>query len=113
MQFTIKLLITLAIIIVSTQLARVRPSLAGLIAVMPLTGLLVMLWVYTDCGGDPVRMTRYVRGAVWGIVPALLFFGACLLGFRWRWSLAGTLGLGFAVWLAAAAVHQILLSRSG
>ncbi len=74
MRFVIKLVISLCIILVCTQIAKKMPSLAGLIAVMPLTGALVLVWVYMDFKGDPVVMTDYVKGALWGIIPSILFF---------------------------------------
>lgn len=65
MQFVIKLIISVIIISTAQYIAQNRPSLAGLIAVMPLTGLLVMLWVwYGSSSGDPTKMTQYTLGAV-------------------------------------------------
>jgi uncharacterized membrane protein (GlpM family) len=109
MQFVIKLLISVAVIVLCAQVARWRPHLGGLISVMPLTGLLAMLWVYSDCGGDAVKMTAYVQGALWGIVPAILFFIAAYLGFRYCLPLCWILGISFGVWIMGAAVHQWVL----
>ena len=41
----IKLLISVGVIVFCTQIGRKLPTLAGLIAVMPLTGLIVLLWL--------------------------------------------------------------------
>ena len=43
MKFVIKLLISVCIISICAAVARKVPSLAGLIAVMPLTGLIVLV----------------------------------------------------------------------
>ncbi len=57
MRFLIKLLISVGIIIFCTQIGRKLPSLAGLIAVMPLTGVIVLLWLYSDNPGNFNLMT--------------------------------------------------------
>ena len=110
-RFVIKLLISLCIIVACSQIARKLPSLAGLIAVMPLTGCLVMIWVYMDSPGDIEKMTAYCRGALWGIVPSILFFLVAYLCFRRHLPLWMVLGAGFAVWLIGALAHQLLLGR--
>jgi len=112
MQFAIKLFVTVIIITAAQYIAKTRPSLAGLIAVMPLTGLVVMLWVWQDNSGDAAKMTRYTLGAVWGIIPTILFFAVAYLGFRARWHLSAILGLSGAVWIIAALIHQRFLHYS-
>lgn len=58
MRFVVKLLISIGIIIFCTQVGRKLPTLAGLIAVMPLTGLVVLVWLYVDNPGNFGLMTR-------------------------------------------------------
>ncbi len=45
MQFTIKLLIAICVIIFCSQIGKRVPTLSGLIATMPLTALIVMVWL--------------------------------------------------------------------
>jgi hypothetical protein len=47
----------------------------------------------------------------WGFIPSILFFVVACLCFRQGMSLWLTLGLSFALWLAGAMVHHLLLSR--
>lgn len=106
MQFWIKLLLTNLIIIACTQIGRKYPTLGGLIATMPLTSLLVLLWLYHD---DPVNyrlLSDYTRGVLWGIIPTILFFTVALICFRRQLPLPLVLGGGFAAWLTGAALHQ-------
>ena len=109
MRFIIKLLVSLFVISVCVQIGRKIPSLAGLIAVMPLTGLLVLVWLYLDNPGNYQIMTEYTRAAMWGIVPTILFFLVAFLCFSRNMSLWIVLCASFAVWLIAAFVHQWLL----
>ena len=108
-RFTIKLFVSVSIIILCTQIGRRFPTLAGLIAVMPLTGLIVLLWLYSDNPDNFGLMIQYTRGALWGIVPSILFFLVAFVCFYKHLPLWIVLCASFAVWLAAAFVHQWLL----
>lgn len=109
MRFVIKLLISVCIISLCAAIGRKLPTLAGLIAVMPLTGLIVLIWLYLDNPGNLKLMTDYTKGAVFGIVPSVLFFLMAFICFHKRLPLWIVLSAGSAVWLAAAFVHQWLL----
>ena len=110
MQFFLKLVITNLIIIFCTLIGRRSPTLGGLIATMPLTSLLVLVWLYADNPGDYRLMTDYTRGVLWGIIPTILFFAVVYMCFRRQFALPLVLSAGFGVWLAGALVHQWLLS---
>ena len=109
MRFLIKLLVSVCIISLCAGVGRKLPTLAGLIAVMPLTGLIVLIWLYLENPGDLKLMTEYAKGAVFGIVPSILFFAVAFVCFHKRLPLWIVLCAGSAVWLAAAFVHQWLL----
>ena len=111
MRFVVKLLISLGIIIFCTQVGRKLPTLAGLIAVMPLTGLVVLVWLYLDNPGNFGLMTDYTKGALWGILPSILFFLVAFVCFRRQLPLWIVLCASFSVWVIAAAVHQWLLGK--
>lgn len=110
MQLFIKVFISLIVILVATAVGKKLPSLAGLIGVMPLTGALVLVWIYLENRGDPAVMQPFTRGAIFGMIPTALFFLTALMCFRHHFSLPATLAAGFAVWLAAALIHQWVLS---
>ena len=107
----IKLSISVAVILLAAQIGRKVPTLAGLVAVMPLTSLLVLLWLYWDHPGDFALLSEYCRGALLGIVPTILFFLTALFCFRRHLPLWAVLSASFAVWLLGAFVHQWLLRR--
>lgn len=109
MQLILKILLSLAVITAATAVSRRTPSLGGLIATMPLTGLLVTAWVYIDSGGDRAAMTGFARGALFGVLPSLGFFLVAWLCFRSGLGLAASLVLGMAAWLLGAALHRVLL----
>jgi uncharacterized membrane protein (GlpM family) len=111
MRLAIKILIALAVIIFAAQICKRQPTLAGLIAVMPLTGLVVLVWLYMDNPGNYSMMAEYAKGAFWGIIPTMLFFLVAFLCFRKALALPVVLLASFVVWVFAAFVHQQLLHK--
>lgn len=73
MRFLLKLLIANLIIVSCVFMGKRHPSLSGLVATMPLTSLVVLLWLWSDSGGDSMLLTRYTVGVLWGILPTILF----------------------------------------
>ena len=109
MHFLIKLLATVGIIILSSQIARKLPTLGGLIATMPLTGVIVMLWLYSDNPGNFPVMQNYTKGAVFGILPSILFFITAFICFNKQLPLSLVLAVSFGVWMMGACIHQWFL----
>ncbi|NLX04112.1 MAG: DUF3147 family protein [Phycisphaerae bacterium] len=112
MQFALKLAISVVVIVAATQIGRRVPSLSGLIATMPLTGAIVLVWLWTDKPGDYGVMSGYAKGAFWGVWPSLLFFAGAYVAFRRGLPLSAVLGVSFGLWLAGAFVHQLFLRAS-
>jgi uncharacterized membrane protein (GlpM family) len=106
MQILIKVALSVGIILVATAIAKRFPSIAGLIGVMPLTGALILGWIYFENNGDPQVMQGFVKGALWGILPSVLFFLVAFFCLRKELSLTTVLVASFAAWLMAAFVHQ-------
>lgn len=85
------------------------PALGGLIATMPLTTLLVMLWVRADQPTNDSIMIRYTTGVLWGIGPTILFFLALRFCLQREFGFLPSLAVGGAAWLAGAFLHQKFL----
>ncbi len=109
MQILLKVTLSIVIILVATAIAKKFPSTAGLIAVMPLTGALVLVWVYLENKGNAEVMQTFAKGALWGILPSILFFLVALLCFKKQVSLPGVLASSFGIWILTAIVHQWIL----
>jgi uncharacterized membrane protein (GlpM family) len=109
MQIIIKIVLSVAIILVATGIGKKLPSLAGLIAVMPLAGALVLVWMHIENEGRPEIMQEFTKGALWGILPSILFYIAAFICFKKQLPLHVVLFSSFGVWLAAAFIHQWIL----
>jgi len=109
MHYLIKILISVSIILAATAIGKRLPSTAALISVMPLTGALVLVWVYLENKGDPAIMQEFTKGALWGILPSILFFLVAFICFKRQLPLHIVLATSFGVWVGAALVHQWML----
>jgi uncharacterized membrane protein (GlpM family) len=109
MQLFIKVALSVVIILAATTIGKKLPTTAGLIGVMPLTGALVLVWMYLASNGDANTMQQFTKGALWGIVPSILFFVVAFLCFKRGLPLSIVLISSFGAWLGAAIVHQWLL----
>ncbi len=107
--FLLKLAAANLIIIACVLLGRRVPSLGGLFATMPLISLIVLAWLATDRPGDGALITGYTRGVLWGLVPTMVFFAAAYMCLRRGMGLPAALGIGCALWLGGALLHQWLL----
>ena len=91
-----------------SEVARRYPGWGGLIASLPLTSLLAMVWLYRD-SSDPERVAELSVGTFWFFLPSIPLFVALPmllrsgLGFWASLALcvAGTLAL-YAIWFWAA-----------
>lgn len=109
MQIFVKTIISLVIILLATAIGKKFPSTAGLIAVMPLTGALVLIWMHLENKDKPEVMQAFTTAALWGILPSILFFVVALYCCKRQFSLPIVLCSSFGAWLAAAFFHQWLL----
>jgi hypothetical protein len=105
----IKAALSGAMVAAVSEVARRYPGWGGLIASLPLTSLLAMLWLYRDSGGDSGRVAELSASTLWFILPSVPLFIALPLLIRngvsfWASMaivVAGTLAL-YAGWFWAA-----------
>ena len=100
----IKAALSGAIVAAVSEIARRYPGWGGLLASLPLTSLLAMIWLWRD-SHDPARVAELTSGTFWFILPSLPMFlvlPALLRSGVAFWlamalSIAGTLAL-YAIW---------------
>ena len=106
--FLVKVTLSALIIAGVSEVARRLPSLGGLIAAMPLTTLLALIWIYGETG-DYHLAASFTKSVLFGIIPTIFFFGTALYLFRKGVSFVLVLCGSFVVFTIAAVIHQILL----
>lgn len=107
--FLLKLFLSNLIIIACVLVGKRFPSLGGLIATMPLTSLIVLLWLTGDNPGDRKLVIGYTEGVLWGIGPTIVFFLALFFCLRKGMELPAALAAGGGFWLGGALLHQWVL----
>lgn len=89
-----------AIVAAVSEIARRYPGWGGLVASLPLTSLLAMLWLWRD-SGDAERIAELSASTLWFVLPSLPLFVALPVLLR--------SGFGFWPSMAAATIGTLLL----
>ena len=96
----VKVLLTALIVVGVSELGK-RSALAGaLLASLPLTSLLALIWLYRDTG-DATQAADLARGIFWLVLPSLAFFIVFPAGVRAGWGFWPAMGAAIVATLAA------------
>jgi len=111
-QSTIKVLITAVLVVAISEVAR-RSSLFGaLIASLPLTSLLAIIWLWQDTG-DAERIAALTQDIFWLVLPSLVFFVALPVLLRAGWTFWSSLTVSAGLTTSAYFVMVRILARFG
>ena len=69
----IKAAISGAIVAAVSEIARRYPGWGGLVASLPLTSLLAMIWLWRD-SGEPERVAELSVSTIWFFIPSIPLF---------------------------------------
>lgn len=111
-QYIVKFMLTAAVVVAVTEIAR-RSTLWGAAAAsLPLTSLLAFVWLYVDTG-DSSRVADLSQGIFWLVLPSLTLF--LLLPWLLRSGMAFWLSLALACAATVAAYFAMVwcLGRFG
>ena len=106
--FAVKVVVSALIIAGVSEVAKRMPSLGGLIAAMPLTTLLALIWLYAETGNYSLAHS-FTRSVLFAIIPTVFFFVAALALFKKGVPFFLVLFLSFVVYVGAALVHRHFL----
>ncbi|MCX7769718.1 MAG: DUF3147 family protein [Proteobacteria bacterium] len=109
MPIPLKIVITLLIIMLASELGKRLPHLSGLIATMPITTLLVLLWLNYETGTNYQILTKFTLAVIFGIFPSIFFFIVLYFCFLKGFSFYISLFFAFLVWGFGAIIHQFFL----
>jgi len=98
--FFIKAAVSGAIVAAISEIARRYPGWGGLVASLPLTSLLAMVWLWRDTG-DGAQVAALAGSTFWFILPSLPLFIALPLLLR--------SGVGFWVSMSVVVVGTLAL----
>lgn len=101
--FVVKVLATALLVALISELGK-RSAFAGaLLAALPLTSLLALVWLYRDTG-SALQAAALARGIFWLVLPSLAFFLVFPAAVKVGWGFWPALGAGVLATLLAYAV---------
>jgi hypothetical protein len=85
-----KVIITSVLVVVIAEVAKRSSLFAAVLASIPLTSVLAMIWLYIDTG-DAEKVATLAGGIFWLVLPSLALFIALPLLLRAGWPFAPSL----------------------
>jgi hypothetical protein len=73
MQFAVKILVSAVLIAAISEVSRRNVLMGGLLASLPLTSVLAMVWLYHDTH-DVGQISRLSVSILWLVLPSLILF---------------------------------------
>lgn len=110
--YLIKLLVSAAIIVAVTEVAKVNATLGGLIKSLPLISLIALIWLYAETQ-DTVKISALSLSTFWFVLPTLPMFLVLPALLKQNLPFWGALAISVAVMLACYGVTMLLLRRFG
>ena len=98
-QLAVKALVSGVLIALASELARRNPGWGGLVASLPLTTLIALVWLWRDTH-DPARAADFVTGTAYYVIAALPAFAVLAMLLRKGTGFAPSLAAGCATAMA-------------
>ncbi len=93
MYYVLKIAITALIVVGVSELAKKFSLLAAILASLPLTSILAMVWLYVETKDAP-KVSELSTGIFWMVLPSLLFFIVLPIflkvGMKFPWALTAS-----------------------
>ncbi|MDT8372073.1 MAG: DUF3147 family protein [Gammaproteobacteria bacterium] len=101
-----KLLISASLIVIISELAKRSSVLGAIVASIPLTSVIAMIWLYHDTG-DTAKIIALASTIFWLVIPSLVLFIA--LPILLRYGVDFYLSIGLSVGLTSLAYYLMLI----
>ncbi len=112
MYFAIKIFISALIIASVSELAKRFTLISAVLASLPLTSILAIIWLYRDTQ-DSQKIADLSRGIFWAVLPSLIFFLVLPIFLKSGLKFWFALGLSSVIMFIAYTVYMLLLGRLG
>ncbi len=99
-RYLIKVIITAVLIVVITEISKRWTLMGAVVASLPLTSILAMVWLYLDTKSVE-KVSALSNGIFWVYIPSLVFFALFPVFLKMGWQFWSS--LGGAVFCTAAA----------
>ncbi|QQG45221.1 MAG: DUF3147 family protein [Candidatus Sungiibacteriota bacterium] len=112
MQFLIKVLISALIIALVSEAARRFTLVAALIASLPLTSILAIMWLYRDTN-DAQKIIDLSSNIFWAVLPSLLFFIVLPTLLKMGFKFGSAMVISSIVMFFGYTIYAVLLNKLG
>ncbi len=108
----IKVAITAVLVVAISEVAKRSSLLGALLASLPLTSLLAIIWLWHDTG-DSEQIASLTLGIFWLVLPSLVFFIVLPVMLRSDWAFWPSLAISAGLTAAAYFAMVRILARFG
>lgn len=108
----IKVIITSVLIVAISELSKRSSLLGALLASLPLTSVLAMLWLYVDTN-DVAKVSGLATSVFWLVLPSLVFFICLPILLKKGVEFYLSMGLSMTVTAGCYFLLVVLLTRYG
>lgn len=107
-----KTLISAAIIVIASEIAKRSTAFGALVAALPLVSVLAMIWLWRDTG-DAGRVADFTQTTLWYVLPSLPMFLLVPAMLRHGWGFWTALAAGIVITTVLYVITAALLARVG
>lgn len=111
-QFLIKIAVSALIIAGVSELGKRFTLMGAILASLPLTSILAMIWLFRDTG-DPQKIIDLSRAIFWAVLPSLVFFIVLPVLLKYEMAFWAAMVLSSVVMLASYAGYVFILGKIG
>ncbi|MEI9899846.1 MAG: DUF3147 family protein [Hyphomicrobium sp.] len=108
----IKIAVTAVLVVAISEVAKRSSLLGAVLASIPLTSVLAMVWLYADTG-DAGKVADLATGIFWLVLPSLVLFIALPLLIRAGFGFAPSLAVACGLTVGAYFLMLAILGRLG
>ena len=109
-QYIIKLFVSAAVIVAVSEVSKRSGLIGGLVASLPLTSMLAILWLYHETK-DTAKIAELSTSIFWLVIPSLVFFVALPALLKVKVNFYVSMAAATALMLVFYAVTLLILKR--
>lgn len=106
--FIVKILLSVALLLTASELAKRSTFLGAVVIAMPVTSILAMTWLYWDTR-DAEKVAAFAKDIFFLVPPSLLFFLPFLFQQKSHWPFWLNFSLGFALMAGGMLIYRFLV----
>lgn len=112
MYYLIKILITSLVVVAVSELGKRYSPMAAILASLPLTSILAMIWLYWDTK-DVAKIGSLSTNIFWAVLPSLLFFITVPILLKLGFNFGVAMAVSIVLMACAYGVYSVVLAKFG